>query len=96
MWPGFPGNREVYYGKTVDWRGHDEIPQAVGGACQHDYERDTHKNMGDVYLVTPDEDEVYAEAIALGDSMGKRMVVDGFDDTPQIGGIKLCRHLATT
>ena len=56
------------------------------------YERDTHKHMGDVYLVTPDVDEAYAKAIALGDSMGKNMVVEGFDDTPQIGGIKLCRR----
>ena len=47
----------------------------------------TNKTFGDVYLVTPDEDEAYDKAIALGDSMGRRMVVEGFDDTPQIGGL---------
>ncbi|MCL2020413.1 MAG: hypothetical protein FWG70_11765 [Oscillospiraceae bacterium] len=50
-------------------------------------EPNTNKTFGDVYLVTPNEDEAYDKAIALGDSMGRRMVVEGFDDTPQIGGL---------
>ena len=47
----------------------------------------TNKTYGEVYLVTPNKDEAYNKAIALGDSMGRRMVVEGFDDTPQIGGL---------
>lgn len=50
----------------------------------------THKGYGDVFLVTPDKDEAYDKAVALGDSMGRRMVVEGFNDTPQIGGFELC------
>jgi len=47
----------------------------------------TNKTIGDIYLVTPNEDEAYAKAIALGDSMGRRLVTEGFNDTPQIGGL---------
>ncbi|MCL2019756.1 MAG: hypothetical protein FWG70_08360 [Oscillospiraceae bacterium] len=50
----------------------------------------TNKAYGDVYLVTTDEDEAYATAIALGESMGRNMVIEGFDDTPQIGGLEIC------
>ena len=50
----------------------------------------TNKAYGDIYLVTPNEDEAYEKAIELGDSMGRNMVIAGFDDTPQIGGFEIC------
>lgn len=52
-------------------------------------DRKTHKAMGEVYLVTPNQDEAYEKAIALGDSLGQKMVIEGFNDTPQIGGLYL-------
>ena len=54
-----------------------------------DYDKQTHKSMGEVHFVTPDADEAYEKAIALGDNMGKITVFKGFDDTPQIGGLEL-------
>ena len=45
--------------------------------------------MGDIYYITASEDEAYAKAKELGDSMGDLLVVEGFDDTPQIGGFEL-------
>jgi len=45
--------------------------------------------IGEVYLITPDKKEAYAKAKALGDSMGKKTVFEGFNDTPQIGGLYL-------
>jgi hypothetical protein len=50
-------------------------------------DRITHRSMGDVYLVTNDKIEAYKIAKELGDAMGTKMVVPGFDDTPQIGGL---------
>ena len=52
-------------------------------------DKQSHKTMGDVYLVTPDKKDAYAKAIALGDSLGENMVIEGFDDTPQIGGLDI-------
>jgi mannose/fructose/N-acetylgalactosamine-specific phosphotransferase system component IID len=54
-----------------------------------EYDKETHKNMGVVYFVTPDKKEAYSKARALGDTMGDTMVVEGFNDTPQIGGLLL-------
>jgi len=48
------------------------------------------KTIGDIYLVTPDRKEAYDTAKALGDTMGKKVVIEGFNDTPQIGGLYLC------
>ena len=48
----------------------------------------TNKTFGDVYLITSNREEAYAKAIALGDSMGGKMIVEGFNDTPQIGGLR--------
>jgi len=48
------------------------------------------KAVGDVYLVTSDKNKAYSTAKALGKSMGKLMVVEGFNDTPQIGGFAVC------
>ena len=53
-------------------------------------EPETNKAIGDIYLVTPDVDEAYATAKALGRSMGRRAVFEGFNDTPQIGGFTIC------
>ena len=50
----------------------------------------TNKTVGDVYLVTPDKKKAYAIAKSLGKSMGELMVVEGYDDTPQIGGFAVC------
>jgi hypothetical protein len=52
----------------------------------------TNKSIGDVYLVTQNEDEAYDEAIKIGRTMGVKMVIEGFNDTPQIGGFELCRR----
>ncbi|MCL2087711.1 MAG: hypothetical protein FWH05_09005 [Oscillospiraceae bacterium] len=49
----------------------------------------TNKGYGDIYLVTPDKKEAYDKAIELGNSMGRNMVIEGFDDTPQIGGLEI-------
>ena len=49
----------------------------------------TNKTFGDVYLITPDREDAYAKAIALGDSMGGKLIVEGFDDTQRyIGGLE--------
>ena len=50
----------------------------------------SNKTIGDIYLVTPNKKEAYDTAKALGDTMGKKMVIEGFNDTPQIGGLYLC------
>ena len=49
----------------------------------------TNKAYGDVYLVTPNKKEAYAKAKELGNSMGEKMVITGFDDTPRIGGLEI-------
>jgi hypothetical protein len=49
--------------------------------------------MGEIYLVTSNKKEAYSKAIALGDSMGGKMVIAGYDDTPQIGGLELWSNL---
>jgi len=53
-------------------------------------EPETNKTIGDIYLVTSNADEAYDKAIELGNSMGENMVIEGFNDTPQIGGLELC------
>ncbi|MCL2223730.1 MAG: hypothetical protein FWB96_02045 [Defluviitaleaceae bacterium] len=50
---------------------------------------ETHKHMGIVHLVTSDKDEAYETELALGRSMGNSVVMEGFNDTPQIGGLSL-------
>jgi hypothetical protein len=50
----------------------------------------TNKSIGDILFVTSDKKEAYAKAKEIGDSMGETMVVEGFNDTPQIGGFELC------
>jgi hypothetical protein len=46
--------------------------------------------VGDIFLVTPDKKEAYAKAKEVGDSMGKQLVFEGFNDTPRIGGFEIC------
>ena len=50
------------------------------------------KVVGDVFLVTDDVDEAYDKAIALGDSMGNNIVIEGFNDTRRLGGLGLWRQ----
>ena len=49
------------------------------------------KVFGDIFLVTPNEDEAHAKVRTLRKtgSMGKVMVVEGYNDAPQIGGFSL-------
>ena len=54
-----------------------------------DYNKETHKHMGDVYTVKPTFEEAFAMERKLGKSMGKSTVFEGFNDTPQIGGLEL-------
>ena len=49
----------------------------------------THKKMGIVHFVTQDKNEAYEKAMSLGSAMGKTGVMEGFNDTPQIGGLSL-------
>jgi hypothetical protein len=46
--------------------------------------------FGDIYLVTSDKKEAYEKGIELSESgaMGKASVFEGFNDTPQIGGLE--------
>jgi hypothetical protein len=48
--------------------------------------------IGDIFMVTDDEDEAYDKVMELRErgEMGEVMVVDGYDDTPQIGGLTIC------
>ena len=50
------------------------------------------KVFGDIYLVTPDKNEAYAKASELDKigEMGEITVTEGFNETPQIGGLELC------
>ena len=50
---------------------------------------ETHKYMGIVYLVTNSKDEAYETERVLGGSRGNSVVMEGFNDTPQIGGLSL-------
>ena len=50
---------------------------------------ETHKYMGIVHLVTDSKDEAYETEMALGRSRGNSAVMEGFNDTPQIGGLSL-------
>jgi len=45
--------------------------------------------IGDIFLVTPNKKEAYAKAKEIGNSMGGRLVFEGFNDTPRIGGLEL-------
>jgi hypothetical protein len=54
-----------------------------------EYDSETHKQMGVIHLVTPSKEEAYDEARNIGRSMGKKAVMEGFNDTPQIGGLSL-------
>lgn len=47
-----------------------------------------HCSSGQVYWVADSKDEIHAKRRNLGDEQGKTMVVWGFDDAPQIGGLQ--------
>ena len=50
------------------------------------------KAVGDVYFISTNKQEAYNTAKALGRTMGKKTVFEGFNDTPQIGGLYLCNQ----
>ena len=54
-----------------------------------EYDPETYKYMGLVHLVTPNKNEAYEVERALGGNKGNTMVMEGFNDTPQIGGLSL-------
>jgi len=54
-----------------------------------EYDPETYKYMGLVHLVTDSKDEAYETERALGRSRGNSAVMEGFNDTPQIGGLSL-------
>ncbi|MDR0220048.1 MAG: hypothetical protein LBI54_01430 [Lachnospiraceae bacterium] len=50
------------------------------------------KAIGDIFMVTPNKTEAYSKTRELRSSgdMGEVSVVEGYDDTPQIGGLTIC------
>ena len=52
------------------------------------------KLYGDIFLITPNEYEARAKLRELRKSgcMGDVMVVEGYNDTPQVGGIWVCNE----
>jgi hypothetical protein len=55
-----------------------------------EYDPQTYKHMGVVHYVTPDKCEAYEVARTLGRSRGNTGVMEGFNDTPHIGGLWSC------
>jgi mRNA interferase MazF len=52
------------------------------------------KTMGEVYFVTSDQDEAYAKAKELGDTMGENMVIRGHNPyQSEIGGLNIWNSL---
>ena len=54
---------------------------------ENDFE--THKIIGIVHSVTPSKKEAYEKANSLENIMGRTVVIEGFNDTPQVGGLSL-------
>ena len=52
-----------------------------------EYDKATHKYMGVVHFVTSNKIEAYTIAKDLGKTLGATMVMEGFNDTPQIGSL---------
>ena len=52
------------------------------------------KVFGDILLVTANEEEAHMKVRELRKtgSMGKVMVVEGFNDSPQMGGFVICNQ----
>jgi len=50
------------------------------------------KVYGDIYTLVTDKKEAYqiAKELRAAGDMGKVMVTEGFNDTPQIGGLEIC------
>jgi hypothetical protein len=51
------------------------------------YNESDRKNMGEVYRVVDTEDEAYDVYRSLGKSKGDTMVIEGFNDTPQVSSV---------
>jgi uncharacterized protein YfaP (DUF2135 family) len=56
------------------------------------WEQPGNRLIGDIFMVTPNKDEAYRKEMELINSgdMGEVTVVEGYDDTPQIGGLTIC------
>jgi len=57
-----------------------------------EYDPQTYKYMGLVHLVTDSKDEAYEAERALGRSRGNSSVIEGFNDTPYVGGLWQCEQ----
>ena len=53
---------------------------------------ESNKVYGDIYELFPNEEEAYSVAKELksAGNMGKVMTLEGYNDTPQIGGLEIC------
>ena len=76
--------KKIWSGEAIH-----QYPKQWVVLVEMEYDNETHKHMGVVYYVTSEKKEAYAKSKSLGDTMGKKMVVEGFNDTPQIGGLSL-------
>ena len=51
-------------------------------------ERERRCSSGEVYWIGDSKMEIFNKAMEIGDEFGRTMLVEGFDDTPQIGGLE--------
>jgi len=66
---------------------HMKYPKQWIVLTEVEYDTKTCKHIGVVYLVTHSKQKAYEVARELGGGAGGNMVVEGFDDTPYIGGL---------
>ena len=50
-------------------------------------EPERHCPSGEIYLISDSRDEIHTERCKIGNTLGDTLVVEGFDDTPRIGGL---------
>ena len=46
-----------------------------------------HCSSGEIYWVSDSRNEIFEKAMEIKDDFDRTMVVEGFDDTPRIGGL---------
>ena len=51
-------------------------------------EKERRCSSGEVYWVADNKMEIFNKAMEIGDELGRTMMVEGFDDTPQIGWLE--------
>ena len=72
----------------MDIRIHHEISKKIHYFLNTDWATDgSGKMMGDFYDVKDTREEAMELKELLGDSMGEISIFEGFDDSPQIGGL---------